>query len=93
MPVDPLSLPGYSGTLYLRSYFSYLVTSDRAGEELSYLLLLHNSPTGMPDSQTAGSATAYLLHDLSKSDGSSLTVWGYPGTLGPTLTISMVKVQ
>ncbi len=93
MSLSPLNLPGYSGKLHIQSYFSYLQSLDSLGEGISYLLLLHNSPDGQPDSQTAGAATSYLVHDLGKSEGSTLNVWGYPGTVGSTRVIAMVKAQ
>lgn len=93
MSLDPLTLPGRAGRLHFENYSSLLVTSDENDQTISYLLLIHNSPYGQPDSQTAGNATAYLQHDLGKREGSALTVWGIVGTVGLTRAIAMVKAK
>jgi hypothetical protein len=93
MPLEPLTVPGHAGKLHIENYSSILVTSDENDLESSYLLLIHNSPSGVPDSQTAGQATAYLEHDLGKHEGSPLTVWGIVATVGHTPAIAMMKAQ
>jgi hypothetical protein len=86
--VDPLSLPGRAGRLHIQNFSSFLNTQGG-----SFLLLIHSSPEGTPDSQSAGAATSFLTHSLGKTEGSPLTVWGYQGTLGALSTIAIVKAQ
>ena len=93
MPRESWNFSGYHGSLHLENHFSYLRTDDGFGEVISYLLLLHKA-TGHLDTLTAGQATAYLLHDLGKHEGSPLKVWGTVGkTSFSTNVIAMVKAE
>ena len=93
MSVQPLTVPALSGVLRVDRYFSYLRVADPAGGHREYLLLLHNSPAGVVDLETADYTTSYLLHDLGKSAGSPLTVWGFEGAVGSTATVAIVRAQ
>jgi hypothetical protein len=88
-----LVIPASKGVLRIDRYFSYLNVADADGGEHEYLLLLHNSPNGALDTGTADFATSYLLHDLNKSDGSPLTVWGFEGTVDSRVVLSVIRAE
>jgi hypothetical protein len=93
MSAQPLVVPAMSGVLRVDRYFSYLRISDAAGGYREYLLLLHNSPSGALDAGTADFATSYLLHDLGKSDGQELTIWGFEGSSGSAPALAIIRAQ
>jgi hypothetical protein len=43
MQVNRVNIPGFTGKRHVNNFFSSLVSTDAAGDEASFLLLLHNS--------------------------------------------------
>jgi len=91
--VPPLSIPATSGVLRVDRYLSYLRVTDPAGGAREYLLLLHASPGGATDTSTADFATSYVLHELQKSDGQPLTVWGFEGRVNSSPVLSIIRAE